>query len=125
LPDQWGLVFTSHCAWKGIGMRVCLLLAAILGSLVSAPQVVKAQTLTTLYSFQGSPDGANPLAGVVLDSEGNLILQFRELPNSVKRKILLGLSISYSLKLRSNPSEHLICRIYSKNAGSRSNRNTL
>jgi hypothetical protein len=87
-------VSTSHWAWKGIGVRVCRLLAAILGLRVRAPQVVKAQTLKTLYRFQGSPDGANPLAGVVLDSEGNLILQFRESPNPVRRKILLGLSIS-------------------------------
>jgi hypothetical protein len=57
--------------------------------------------------------------------QSDLIPQFRELPNPVKRKILLGLSISYSLKLRSNPSEHLICRIDSENAGSRSNCNTL
>ncbi len=62
---------TSYSAWSDIGAR-CLLLAAILGLLVTASQLVEAQTLTTLYSFQGIPDGAVPLAGVVLDSEGNL-----------------------------------------------------
>jgi hypothetical protein len=31
-----------------------------------------AQTLTTLYSFAGLPDGASPLAGVISDATGNL-----------------------------------------------------
>jgi uncharacterized repeat protein (TIGR03803 family) len=32
----------------------------------------QAQTLTVLYNFEGSPDGANPFAGLVRDSAGNL-----------------------------------------------------
>lgn len=31
----------------------------------------QAQTLTTLHTFTGSPDGANPYAGLIRDSQGN------------------------------------------------------
>lgn len=31
-----------------------------------------AQTLTTLYSFAAPPDGAGPLAGLIIDASGNL-----------------------------------------------------
>jgi uncharacterized repeat protein (TIGR03803 family) len=36
-----------------------------------AIQPAHAQTLTTVHSFTGSPDGANPQAGLVRDSKGN------------------------------------------------------
>lgn len=44
---------------------------------MSLPAVVaiapaRAQTYTTLYAFAGGPDGASPIAGVILDSVGNL-----------------------------------------------------
>ncbi len=39
--------------------------------LVSVPPA-HGQTETVLYSFQGSPDGADPLGALVLDKEGNL-----------------------------------------------------
>jgi uncharacterized repeat protein (TIGR03803 family) len=58
-----------YSAWKRITLSL-FPLAAILGFLVTATQ---AQTLTTLYSFTGSPnDGAGPEGSMVMDSEGNL-----------------------------------------------------
>jgi uncharacterized repeat protein (TIGR03803 family) len=39
---------------------------------VVATQSAQAQTLTVLYSFAGLADGGDPLAGLVLDSAGNL-----------------------------------------------------
>jgi uncharacterized repeat protein (TIGR03803 family) len=47
-----------------------LALAILLLFAMSRP--AQAQTLTILYSFAGPPDGANPFAGVVRDSAGNL-----------------------------------------------------
>ena len=46
-------------------------LLLILSSLFAKPANAQSYTLTTLYSFAGSPDGAWPL-GIVLDSQGNL-----------------------------------------------------
>jgi len=39
---------------------------------VVANQSAQAQTLTVLYSFTGSSDGAMPVAGLVMDASGNL-----------------------------------------------------
>jgi uncharacterized repeat protein (TIGR03803 family) len=61
-----------HSSTKRIGLGF-LLLAAVLESLVTAAAPARAQTLTTLYSFAGSPsDGFNPYAGVTLDAQGNI-----------------------------------------------------
>lgn len=40
--------------------------------LLCAGQSVPAQTFTSLYSFQGSPDGANPAGALAVDSSGNI-----------------------------------------------------
>jgi uncharacterized repeat protein (TIGR03803 family) len=47
-----------------------LLVALVFVSLIPASS--PARTLTTLHTFSGSPDGANPVAGVVMDADGNL-----------------------------------------------------
>jgi uncharacterized repeat protein (TIGR03803 family) len=52
--------------------RIVLTLAAVFGFAVVAVQSVQAQTFKVLYGFQGGKDGANPYAGVTLDSAGNL-----------------------------------------------------
>jgi len=70
--------FASGCIWK-----ICL---AIFGGTISlilvfgtlSPPTAQAQTLSTVYSFQGIPDkemegdGANPWGSVVRDAQGNL-----------------------------------------------------
>lgn len=45
---------------------------ALWGALVLLGPTAQAQTLTTLYSFKGNPDGGLPFAGVVQDESGNL-----------------------------------------------------
>jgi uncharacterized repeat protein (TIGR03803 family) len=54
------------------GDRGPLLTALFLALTVAAGQPAHAQTLTTLYTFTGGADGANPYAGVILDSKGDL-----------------------------------------------------
>jgi len=49
-----------------------LLAVAILALLFAGVPLARAQTLTTLHSFTGSPDGAVPNGGLVLDAEANL-----------------------------------------------------
>ncbi len=49
-----------------------LLLTTVLGSLFTIVEPVRAQTLSTLYSFKGGTDGGNPDAGLVVDPKGNL-----------------------------------------------------
>ena len=49
-------------------IRIALTFTLALGSAAPSP----AQTFTTLYSFTGGSDGANPLAGVVQDPRLNL-----------------------------------------------------
>jgi len=64
-------MFGTHFSWKRVGRGV-LLLAAVLGTLVTVATSVRAQTLTTLYSFAGGTDGVWPEAGLVMDEQGNL-----------------------------------------------------
>jgi uncharacterized repeat protein (TIGR03803 family) len=47
------------------------ILVLALGPLCAKPATAQSYTLTTLYSFAGSPDGDSPI-GIVLDSDGNL-----------------------------------------------------
>jgi len=49
-----------------------LLLAAVLGLLVTTIQPAQAQTLTTLYSFAGGAAGGLPNGGLAIDGQGNL-----------------------------------------------------
>ena len=54
------LILSTALAW--------LLTAIVFGTV----PFVQAQTFTVLYSFTGGADGGDPLAGLVVDSEGNL-----------------------------------------------------
>jgi len=69
---------TQHRSWIfGIHRRVAgaaLALAIMLVVAVVATRPARAQTFTysVLYSFMGSPDGEWPVAGLVLDAQGNL-----------------------------------------------------
>ncbi len=47
---------------------VLLVLAAVFSMTLAAP----AQTYTVLHSFSGTPDGANPIGGLIRDAAGNL-----------------------------------------------------
>ena len=49
-----------------------LTLALLSALLLIATRPANAQTYSVLYSFTGTPDGANPYAGVALDKQGNL-----------------------------------------------------
>jgi hypothetical protein len=51
----------------------CLLLAILLAILLSAGDSFAAgPRYRVLYRFQGSPDGSEPYAGLVMDAAGNL-----------------------------------------------------
>src|SRR5271157_3654888 len=69
---------TQHRSWiPGIHERAAgaaLALAIMLVAAVLATGSAQAQTYTesVLYSFTGSPDGADPYAGLVQDAQGNL-----------------------------------------------------
>jgi uncharacterized repeat protein (TIGR03803 family) len=54
------------------GFSTTLLFAVTLGLGFLPGPSAEAQTYTVLYSFAGGNDGANPLAGVTIDSSGNL-----------------------------------------------------
>jgi len=55
----------NGCAY-GLGLWV------VLGVAVFAAHSAEGQTLTVLYNFAGSPDGAAPVAALVRDADGNL-----------------------------------------------------
>jgi len=52
--------------------RGWMTLAVVLVLGLFAAQSVRAQTLTVLYNFTGSPDGDSPYGGLVRDGSGNL-----------------------------------------------------
>src|SRR6266571_1849089 len=55
------------------GMTLALAYLAALGMGLFAAPLAKAQSLSVLHTFQGgSSDGANPFAGLIMDSSGNL-----------------------------------------------------
>jgi len=57
-------------AWKrlqGVVFTSCLASVVLMNA-----AVVRAQTLTVLYSFKGGSDGSTPFGGLVRDSSGNL-----------------------------------------------------
>ena len=55
----------------GLAAKARYLIAGILLVLTGRLGTVRAQTLTTLYSFGDRPDGAAPAAGLVQGSDGN------------------------------------------------------
>ena len=54
---------------SGLGF---LLLAAVLEVLITTSPLAQAQNLTTLYSFTGGADGAQPYGTLVMDKQGNV-----------------------------------------------------
>ena len=52
--------------------RRTLALALLAALVVTAAQLARAQTETVLYSFNGPPDGEQPLASLIVDARGNL-----------------------------------------------------
>ncbi len=58
--------------WKRSSGKASLLLAAALAVGLQPISLAHAQTYTVLYTFTGGDDGANPLAGLTMDSSGNL-----------------------------------------------------
>jgi uncharacterized repeat protein (TIGR03803 family) len=69
----------SHSLCESIGraiecaanLALAAMLALALGIVFARPANAQSYTLTTLYSFAGSPDGQWPI-GIVLDEQGNL-----------------------------------------------------
>lgn len=59
----------SKLHWRAAGPAVT---GVMLLMLAIAPPAAQAQTFTTLYSFQGIPDGSEPFADLVTDEQGNL-----------------------------------------------------
>ncbi len=66
----------QHRGWisrRGLGAAsAALTFVVVLGLGVVTSQSAQAQTFTDLYNFTGSPDGADPFAGLVRDAAGNL-----------------------------------------------------
>lgn len=58
--------------WVVSAAAIALAWGTVLLPGVATTPVAQAQTLTVLHSFEGSPDGANPTAGLVMDPNGNL-----------------------------------------------------
>ena len=56
--------------WKKVALTWAISLALMMG--YGMAQMADAQTYSVLHNFNGGGDGANPLAGVTLDSAGNL-----------------------------------------------------
>jgi len=63
--------FWCDQVWKA-ATTSALALALLSVLLLVAGQPGQAQTLTTLYSFTGSTDGATPIGGLIFDPQGNL-----------------------------------------------------
>jgi uncharacterized repeat protein (TIGR03803 family) len=52
--------------------RLALVIVTVLLLPIFTTQIAQAQTFAVLYSFQGTPDGALPFGGLILDAAGNL-----------------------------------------------------
>lgn len=59
----------SDPSWARVSLALTLT-AVLMSGAVTTP-TVQAQTLRILHAFKGSPDGANPWAGLVADTAGN------------------------------------------------------
>jgi uncharacterized repeat protein (TIGR03803 family) len=59
-----------HRGWKKMAWSLSAGLSLTMG--LALAQSAEAQTYSVLHNFNGANDGANPLAGVTLDSAGNL-----------------------------------------------------
>jgi uncharacterized repeat protein (TIGR03803 family) len=72
----------KNCGTVSFFSRICeanfssagrnLLALVFLSWLTAASQTASAQTFSVMYTFQGGSDGANPVAGLIIDSAGNL-----------------------------------------------------
>jgi uncharacterized repeat protein (TIGR03803 family) len=59
--------------WQStVGFLSVAQLALVCSLLVVAARPTQAQTEEVVYSFAGTPDGANPIAAVILDAEGDV-----------------------------------------------------
>lgn len=65
-----GEVRSSRIGLRRAGTALAAL--AALGLAVISVPAAKGQSFSVLYSFKGSPDGAAPYAGVIMDKAGNL-----------------------------------------------------
>jgi len=65
-----GSPLTNEDKRKSLGCVLALLVA--FGLALTGPPSAQAQTFTSLYSFKGAPDGANPSGGLAIDAEGNI-----------------------------------------------------
>src|SRR5271157_685543 len=65
-PRIWTFVRRRHFTNTTLALAIMLVVATV------AARSTRAQTYTVLYSFAGGADGAYPVAGLVLDSSGNL-----------------------------------------------------
>ena len=61
---SWGWICGIRAGGVGAALGFVLM--------VGVAKLTQAQTFTALYSFMGSPDGANPYGGVIRDFSGNL-----------------------------------------------------
>ena len=65
--------FQSVCSPWRVRLRCSVVALALLGLLfVGGAELLGAQAFSVVHSFNGSPDGASPSAGLIRDSAGNL-----------------------------------------------------
>ena len=68
--DPGNLGINSASGFSVLAYLLAIAVACLLAGALSQP--ANAQTLTTVHSFAGNPDGALPTAKVIRDSDGNL-----------------------------------------------------
>lgn len=71
------IVDTAQRRYQGVATaarlaRAGLAIAATLATILALSAFTRAQTFSLLYQFKSGPGGANPYAGVIRDSSGNL-----------------------------------------------------
>ena len=70
--DHYAFATTASRNGTGLVSPLATALAFLFALLLVAVYPAPAQTENVLHSFSGKPDGANPVAGVILDARGNL-----------------------------------------------------
>jgi uncharacterized repeat protein (TIGR03803 family) len=61
----------DRICWTRINLRLVALLITVFAVTVTVAPYAQAQTLTVLHNFTGGRDGANPAAGLTVDTTGN------------------------------------------------------